>query len=162
MSDTFQLQHCEPSRPAYILGIDPGKSGGIAGMGAGQEIAMKMPETVGDLVDTLRELAVRGFTIAYVERVSTSPQMGVVSAGTFMRGLGNIEAACQALGIRLEWVSPSVWQKAMGCMSKGDKNVTKRKAQELFPMMKVTHAIADALLICEYGRRQVMARECAA
>jgi len=41
----------------------------------------------------------------------------------------------------------------MGCMTKGDKNVSKRKAQELFPSMKVTHASADALLIAEYGRR---------
>jgi hypothetical protein len=146
----------------YLLGIDPGKSGGIAGMGEGQVLAVKMPETVGDLVDALRELAVRGFTIAYVERVSTSPQMGVVSAGTFMRGLGQIEAACQALGIRLEWVSPAVWQRSLGCLSKGDKNVTKRKAQELFPTMRITHANADALLICEYARRVEMSREAAA
>lgn len=149
------------SKP-YLLGIDPGKSGGIAGIGDGQILALKMPETVGDLVDTLRDLAVRGFTIAYVERVHTSPQMGVVSAGTFMRGLGQIEAACQALGIRLEWVSPAVWQRAMGCLSKGDKNVTKRRAQELFPLMRITHANADALLICEYARRTEMGREAAA
>jgi hypothetical protein len=31
--------------------------------------------------------------------------------------------------------------------------VSKRKAQELFPGIKVTHAIADALLIAEYNRR---------
>lgn len=146
----------------HILGIDPGKSGGIAGIGAGQTIALKMPETVGDLVDTLRDLAVRGFTTAYVERVHTSPQMGVVSAGTFMRGLGNIEAACQCLGIRLEWISPAVWQRTLGCLTKGDKNVSKRKAQELFPMLTITHAVADALLICEYGRRQSIATQRAA
>jgi hypothetical protein len=139
------------SRP--ILGIDVGKSGGIAAISDGQTLAMKMPETVGDLVDTLRELAVRGYTIAYVERVHTSPQMGVVSAGTFMRGLGNIEAACQALGIRLLWVSPAVWQRSLGCLTKGDKNVSKRRAQEMFPDLAITHAIADALLIAEYGRR---------
>jgi hypothetical protein len=41
----------------------------------------------------------------------------------------------------------------MSCLTKGDKNVTKSRAQELFPEVKVTHAIADALLIAEYGRR---------
>ncbi len=46
------------------------------------------------------------------------------------------------------------WQKEMGCLTKGDKNVTKRRAQELFPTLKITHAIADALLIAEYGRTQ--------
>jgi len=40
----------------------------------------------------------------------------------------------------------------LGCLSKGDKNVTKAKAQEQFPNIKVTHATADALLIALYGR----------
>jgi len=38
-------------------------------------------------------------------------------------------------------------------MTGGDKNVSKRRAQELFPEIKITHAIADALLIAEYARR---------
>jgi len=42
----------------------------------------------------------------------------------------------------------------MGCMTKGDKNVSKRRSQELFPQIKVTHAIADALLIASYGAKQ--------
>ena len=45
------------------------------------------------------------------------------------------------------------WQKYLGCLTKGDKNVSKAKAQELFPDLKITHAIADSLLIAEYGRR---------
>jgi hypothetical protein len=39
-------------------------------------------------------------------------------------------------------------------MTKGDKNVSKRKAQELFPQIKVNHYIADALLIAAYGAKQ--------
>jgi hypothetical protein len=62
--------------------------------------------------------------------------------------------ALTAAGIPFERVRPQAWQKAMGCMSKGDKNITKRKAQELFPQIKVTHATADALLIATYGTRQ--------
>lgn len=138
-----------------VIGIDPGKAGGVAGLFQdGGTAAMKMPATVGDLVDLLREMAVAGLSVAYLERVHSSPQMGVVSAFTFGRGLGNIEAACQAVGIRLEWVAPGVWQRTLSCMSKGDKNVTKRRAQELFPTLHITHAIADALLIAEYGRRE--------
>lgn len=144
------------SAPA-VIGVDPGKAGGIVAIASdGQQRAFrieKMPETVGDLVDLFRSLAVEGWRTAYVERVHSSPQMGVVSAFTFGRGVGNIEAACQAVGIRLEWVTPQVWQKAIGCLSKGDKNVTKRKAQELFPGITVTHATADAMLLAEYGRR---------
>lgn len=138
-----------------VIGVDPGKSGGIAAIGRdGGATAIKMPATVGDLVDLLREMAVTGYVVAYLERVHSSPQMGVVSAFTFGRGLGNIEAACQAAGIRLEWVAPGVWQRTLSCLSKGDKTVTKRRAQELFPTLTITHAIADALLIAEYGRRE--------
>jgi hypothetical protein len=62
--------------------------------------------------------------------------------------------ALTAAGIPFERVRPQAWQKTMGCMSKGDKNVTKSKAQELFPSMKITHAIADSLLIAKYGTKQ--------
>lgn len=41
----------------------------------------------------------------------------------------------------------------MGCLTNGDKNITKQRAQQLFPSAKVTHKIADALLLAEYCRR---------
>jgi len=50
-------------------------------------------------------------------------------------------------------VSPVKWQSALSCLTKGKKNVTKARAQQWFPKIKVTHGIADALLIAEYGRR---------
>jgi hypothetical protein len=59
-----------------------------------------------------------------------------------------------AAKLPFERVRPQVWQKTMQCMSKGDKNVTKRRAQELFPDIKVTHATADGLLIMSYGLKQ--------
>ena len=80
--------------------------------------------------------------------------MGVKSAFTFGNGFGHLEMALTAAAIPFERVRPQVWQKATGCMTKGDKNVSKRRAQELFPSIKVTHAIADALLIASYGAKQ--------
>lgn len=74
--------------------------------------------------------------------------------------------ACLAAGLRVEYVSPQKWQRALGLLSKGrglgqgdtaKKNRNKAKAQELFPGVKVTHAIADALLLAEYGRRTLLA-----
>ena len=136
-----------------VIGIDPGKSGAIVHITRDAISVEKMPATVGDLVDHLRSLAAAGCRTSFVERVHSSPQMGVVSAFTFGRGLGNIEAVCQCLGIGLQWVAPAVWQRELSCLTKGDKNVSKRRAQELFPNLKVTHSTADALLIAEYGRR---------
>jgi hypothetical protein len=80
--------------------------------------------------------------------------MGVTSSFTFGNGFGHLEMALTAAGIPFERVSPQKWQKAMGCLTKGDKNVSKKRAQELFPSIKCTHATSDALLIAEYGNRQ--------
>lgn len=136
------------------IGIDPGINGGIAFIpSTGTAWAHKMPETDRDIFDLLRDSVCMAEPIAALELVHSSPQMGVKSAFTFGEGYGRLQMAMTALGIPYERVRPAMWQKAMGCMTKGDKNVSKRRAQELFPKLKVTHAIADALLIAEYNRR---------
>jgi len=136
------------------IGIDPGKSGGIAWIQDGKACVEKMPDTLQDLWELLRDIAAEGRCKAYLEQIHSSPQMGVVSSFTFGNGFGHLEMALTAAGIPFERVRPQVWQKAMGCMTKGDKNVSKRRSQELFPQIKVTHAIADALLIASYGAKQ--------
>jgi Holliday junction resolvasome RuvABC endonuclease subunit len=112
-----------------------------------------MPDTLKDLWELIRDIRSIGNCIAAIERVHSSPQMGVKSAFTFGNGFGHLEMALTAASIPFERVRPQVWQKALACMTKGDKNVSKRRAQELFPSMKITHAIADSLLIAEYNRR---------
>lgn len=142
------------------IGIDPGVSGGIAVLGRnGYAQAYKMPPTNMDLWELIQEIkAAADFeqypVKAVLESVSSSPQMGVKSAFTFGNGFGHLEMALTAAGIPFERVRPQVWQKALGCLTGGNKNVSKRRAQELFPALKITHATADALLIAEYGRRQ--------
>jgi hypothetical protein len=138
------------------IGIDPGKNGGIAWIANGKPCVEKMPETAKELWELIESIqfSVFDFAIkAYLEQVHSSPQMGVKSAFTFGNGFGHLEMALTAAGIPFERVRPQAWQKTMGCLTKGDKNVSKRRAQELFPSLKVTHATADALLIAEYGRR---------
>lgn len=135
-----------------IIGIDPGKNGGIVALREGTAPeTFRMPATVHDLAGIFSELA--DAEAAFIEQVHSSPQMGVKSAFTFGQGFGHLEMGIAAHGIRMERVRPQVWQKALGCLTKGDKNITKARAQELFPDLKVIHAIADALLIAEYGRR---------
>jgi hypothetical protein len=146
-----------------VIGLDPGKNGAIAWITDGKPCVEKMPETLQDLwelIDDIRrcEMATPRFpndhgVKAYLEQVHSSPQMGVTSAFTFGNGFGHLEMALTAAGIPFERVSPQKWQGALGCRTKGDKNVSRAKAQELFPSIKCTHAVADALLIAEYGRR---------
>jgi len=147
--------------PRTIVGIDPGKSGGIAAFRPDGEIETyalaKLTER--DLWLTLAELEP---ATVWLELVHATPQMGRTSAFTFGECYGQLRMACIAAGLRLETVTPTQWQKPFrmrrieGGIGKNDtakKNRNKAKAQELFPQIKVTHAIADALLIAEYGRR---------
>jgi crossover junction endodeoxyribonuclease RuvC len=142
------------------IGIDPGANGAIAWIDErGKSCVEKMPDTLQDLWELVVSISLNAGTgglgvRAYLEAVSSSPQMGVVSSFSFGRGYGNLEMALTAAGIPFERVRPQVWQKAMGCMTKGDKNISKQKAQELFPDKKVIHATADALLIALYGTKQ--------
>ena len=139
------------------IGIDPGKSGGIAWVfdtGAGG--ALPMPATERDVLDLLGELAINNdppAAHALIEQVGVMPKQGIVSAFTFGRNVGGLQMALTAARIPFDQVLPAKWQLALQCRTGGDKNVTKRRAQQLFPTLKVTHAIADALLIAEYCRR---------
>jgi len=142
-----------------IIGIDPGTNGGIAWITDGKPCVEKMPDILQDLWELIVSISMSAGTggigiHAYIEQVHSSPQMGVKSAFTFGNGFGHLEMALTAAGIPFTRIRPQVWQKELGCLTKGDKNVTKRKAQELFPSMKVTHATADALLIATYGTKQ--------
>ncbi len=76
----------------------------------------------------------------------------------FGASYGFLKGLLVGMQIEFEEVTPQKWQKAMGCMTKGDKNVSKSAAQRLFPREKVVHATADAMLIAEFCRRELIAR----
>lgn len=142
-----------------IIGIDPGSNGGIAWFSNGNVCVEKIPNDLKDLYEILRDISYNShgnleLVHCYLEKVHSSPQMGVVSAFSFGNGYGHIEMALTANRIPFEKVRPQTWMKDLDCMTKGDKNISKNKAQAMFPDIKVTHAIADALLIMSYGRKQ--------
>jgi len=139
------------------IGIDPGVNGSAA-----------LLEDDGSLIDVIewnknteREIA-DGFDEwtwssrhikAYIEQVHSMPGQGVVSSFKFGKNLGFWIGLLTVLKIPYEFVTPQKWQKSLGCMTKGDKNVTKSKAQQLYPNEKITHSNADAILIAVYGCR---------
>lgn len=137
-----------------ILGIDPGQSGGMAFLPADDSfigLVAKMPETERDLWDLLKDWLEIGINYAFLEAVHAMPQQGVSSTFKFGQHYGMLRGFLIALGVPFETVSPAVWQRKLGCLSHGNKNITKAKAQELFPSLHITHATADALLIAHYG-----------
>lgn len=147
------------------IGIDPGVAGGMAVID--QFVDHELVERVA--VTCLKfkgatEADISNFVLsavttsespkfAMIELVHSSPQMGVTSAFTFGRSYGFLRGLLIAHGIAFEEVRPQAWQKLLGCLSHGEKNVTKAKAQQLFPGEKITHGNADALLIAEFCRR---------
>jgi crossover junction endodeoxyribonuclease RuvC len=135
-----------------VIGLDPGASGGIAWIVDGVADCRKMPETERDIWELLSVLRLRGGT-AFIERVHSMPKQGVASSFKFGQQYGTLRGMLIGSEIPFEEVTPQRWQKALGCLTKGDKNVSKAKAQQLFPHLKITHAVADALLIAEYARR---------
>ena len=137
-----------------IIGIDPGRSGGLACIGpGGQDVQVyKLDNTDRDVHEMLCEY-VKVADFAFLEKVHSMPRQGVASTFKFGQSFGFLQGLLIASGIPFELVTPQKWQGYLGCRTKGDKNVTKSRAQALFPDVKCTHAISDALLIAEYGRR---------
>lgn len=147
---------------AYI-GIDPGAHGAIAYVSDGSpdgfpchdthEFAKHTPLEWFEWLVWVRNTFPQVHCL--IERVSAMPRQGVSSTFKFGYQAGMCEAYVSAAGIPYEFVTPATWQRAMKCLSHGDKNVTKRAAQALFPgPIRITHGNADALLIAEYARRR--------
>lgn len=138
------------------IGIDPGKSGGIAVIeetSSGTLVtSQKLDATEADVSGYLDVFALRA-RFCLIEKVGATPQMGVCSAFTFGKSFGFLIGILTAHKIPYEFVTPQKWQKAMGCLTGGDKNVSKAAAQRLFPQVRFTHANADAVLLAEHCRR---------
>ena len=156
------------------LGIDPGKNGGLAICSDSgqihQEYLWRMPETERDIDDLF--VKVRPWTrFAYIEKVSARPAyhetketdevtgkervllevtQGIASTFKFGMAFGFLRGLLIAHKFEFDTVVPAVWQFKMHCMSGGDKRVTKARAQELFPFLKITHYTADAALISKF------------
>ena len=137
-----------------FVGIDPGASGAISIIypdGRPHFESCKLSNTERDIADWLC-----GFDLsdsrACIEVVHAMPKQGVSSSFKFGQSYGFMRGLVCALKIPLVQASPQCWQKAMCCLTKGDKNVSKSAAQRLWPHLKITHANADSLLIAEYLR----------
>lgn len=137
------------------LGLDPGWSGGLGVLatdadGNVQARAFPWPDTA---EDTWRLLATYTGSVAVIESVHAMPKQGVSSTFKFGVHFGLLQGLLAAAHISHTFVTPGVWQRAMGCLSRGDKRVTKTRCQQIFPGIPVTHRTADGLLLAEYCRR---------
>ena len=148
----------------FYLGVDPGLGGGLAliASDATPDDVVPMPKTDHDLAEFFSALygidAIPHKTFAIIERVHAMPKNGSISAFKLGQSYGTLRGLLAAFEIPYTEVSSSVWKRHHGLIAPAGatdtvkKNLSKAKAQQLFPNLKITHAIADALLIAEYGR----------
>ena len=146
--------------PAAVLGWDPGVNGGISVLDARghpifvQPFRDRMTEIEACRVawDASDALLKAGGWEAYCEKVHHMTGDGGQGSHTFGYIKGLVRGAFRTKGLILFDVPPQLWQAKLECLTGGDKRVSKARAVELFPGIKITHNVADSLLIALYGR----------
>ena len=123
---------------AYILGIDPGKTGGLAILDAfGAVVSVHpMPMQADEFdVDTLFQLiqSLPAGSRVILEHVHAFPGQSVVAMFSFGEGYGLVKGLVRASQVPLELVSPATWQKASCGKTGGDKDVTRAWCIRTFP-----------------------------
>ena len=146
-----------------FIGIDPGVSGGIAVLQGDSVEVHKMPETEQFICTLLGQYKSGRVFIEQIPKYAGEARfaerniMGsslAVLYGNYQLCLG----ICLGLGNVPFKLTPLKWQNLVGCRNyerrdrSAWKNVLKAHAQKLFPGIKVTLAVADALLIAHAGR----------
>jgi Holliday junction resolvasome RuvABC endonuclease subunit len=143
----------------YYIGIDPGASGCVAVLHNDFSVSAtcRMTNTAFfEVVDFLRGYTQQGTPHVVLEKVASSPQMGVRSAFTFGQSYGRIEGALVALEIAHSYVRPQDWQASLGIPKRGKKTQPEHKrtlaekARALYPKESITADVADALLIAHW------------
>lgn len=152
-----------------IVGIDPGKGGGLAYIGT--EIvgagAMPMPLVGKDIDGHELAMVLHNWKpdMVIVERVHAMPGQGVTSMFTFGMGYGRLLGILEALGIPYRLVTPQAWKKTVLAGTTKDKSAAVQFCRRAFPGVSLTpgrkrvphDGMADALCLAEYGR-QLMAK----
>lgn len=146
-----------------LIAIDPGLSGGVAVGNTEQGLLnfYPMPPTDTDLAELLRQHGA-GATLVIEKLPFFFPgaKGGMASMAKLQKNAGVVYGICAALGIRVLEVVPHDWQKyfRLGTRSKSKggytewKNKLKAEAQRRYPCRKITHAVADAVLIFDWAK----------
>lgn len=147
------------SQSVRTIGIDPGKSGGIAIISEDEIIAVKTPYEPIQMsmlvTSAVNSAHVKNEKVSvYIENVHAFPTDGRSSAFKFGTNYGmwlGILATHKLTPIK---VSPFKWMQQFQPLSKikkERKQMLKEIAQEMFPKIRVTLSTSDAILIAVYG-----------
>lgn len=152
-----------------IIGIDPGKNGGIVVDSPNEMMkANKMPEEIKEFYDFLIYQKSLGDKILIgIEQVQTMPSDSAEeNAGMQYRiekMLKNYHAlltACEIAGVAFVTIPPQSWQNGLNLGRKGmkktdRKNLYKRRAKRIAPHMEITLWNADAVCIARFLKQKL-------
>ena len=156
-----------------VIGVDNGLKGGIAYIYENCVETRPMP-IAGKAYDEVNLVGYfRPFSKchAYIEVAQAMPKQGVASVFKYGTNYGLIRGICAAYHVPYTLVRPKEWQKVMlaglPVAKIGTKAASIQRAQQLFPDVSLlrtkacrtkSDGMADALLIAEYGRRQLLGK----
>ena len=147
-----------------FVGIDPGKNGGVAVINEipnyENTVSFRCPKTPDKMAYTLVSTIPADVSyedvLVSVEHVHAMPNNGVVSMFSFGQNLGQWEGILGAFELDVTYAGPRTWMQHYDCKPKMDKKDRKRYlrgiAENLFPNIKMTFNISDALLIANYNK----------
>lgn len=145
-----------------FIGIDPGKSGGIAYIDTENDISGTMPYGDTALIDLCRDIRSASKAVCCLEKVGAMPGQGVVSMFSFGKSVGYIKGVLEAFRIPYQEITPQKWKREFGLSS--DKVASAEVCSRLFPntsllatakCKKPHDGMAEALLMAEYARRKL-------
>ena len=147
-----------------IVGIDPGKAGGIAYIDpAGGATARPMPVAGKEIDGHELANALRGLVIdtVIVEKAQAMPGQGVTSMFNYGAGFGKILGVLDTLGVAYRLVTPQQWKKVVLAGTPKDKAAAVAFCRRAYPGVSLTpgrkrtphDGMADALCMAEYGRQ---------
>ena len=140
-----------------VLGIDPGASGGLAGWSPDLGVTVHPFRSELEFLEDLESYPRN--SVVFIEDLPRYVPGGTSATSWFKLGYnaGFEMGVCRAFGLSVRLVKPTEWQKGVpGLKPKMGYTARKRalrdEAARRYPNVKVTHAVADALLIMDYGR----------
>ena len=147
---------------SLFIGIDPGKSGGIACIDTTLGVCHAVPYSDDGLIELCRFAACDVQAVCCLEKVGARPGQGVVSMFNFGQNVGYIKGVLEAFGIPYQEITPQKWKREFGLSS--DKMASAEVCRKLFPNVELLASprckkphdgMAEALLMAEYARRKL-------
>ena len=157
-------------KDVLIIGVDPGKNGGACLIHIYKEVestaifrCAKTPQEMADeLASNIPTNINKTNGYAFVEHVHAFPGQGVVSTFSFGQNLGQWEGILASQDINVEYVSPRKWMNLYNTPANMTRRERKRylrgEAEKLFPNIKMTFNVSDAILIANYGKQVIYDR----